>query len=954
MQLYDFISSTRGDIYLLQETKLDTGMRLALDGFNVFRCDTKRGWGGVAIFVRGTVPVRNVVCSRGPILAVSVECRIGSAWARIGSVYVPHGLADPEGDFRSFFQRHPDTLFGGDFNARNPIYGDSAANRYGISLSNVSLTTPITILNPPTPTCFHAAEGSFIDKFVFSGFCPILSNCTVVPSFSDHMAISVSVPGEPAASGEAPTRKLFHLAHTKSINRTLDRRFEALAIPTESGLTSSDCELVAEQIETAMTRAIAAYVPDDSRPGKRMVLSTTVRALQARCKKVQRKIHRSHGLISHSEMRRLVSEVSQLRTMIGRRVEFEVSEFFSDRFNGVKTHRDACEVIGQFTGHKRKARISSALFTDDTKTSVVSGDANIAHALADRFSANHNLTVNWPSDRDSEARNFADSLVRMDGRIFFAHDVPADIATRRQRDEIDERLPLDQRGLLTSVEEVAQIIRERPNKKSCGSDGVPYCVLKQFDSSLLRWLSIFFNHLISISYFPRSWRNAIVIPIPKPGKDASLVENWRPISQLKCISKVFERVIANRLSVVGSAHERLFPDQFGFLRGHSTEHALSRLQSDVIEGLNCRMATTIVALDLRAAFDTVWHDGLILKMNQIGINPFLIRVVNSMLRERTFSVRLNGCFSPPMSMPAGVPQGSVLAPICFNFFMYDVPRSPRVKNLQFADDTTVYATHDSPGSAQGDLNWHLAKLNAFFRSSKLILNPQKTELLHVLGFQRDTSRALREHTKAMRISVDGHLLPRKESIRLLGVQFQTSGRFTRNVDARIAKATRARYHVSRILKNRCISTRVKVGVYRMYLRPILTYAAPVWCLPPLTSSHQMERMRIFERSCLRSAANIRRARGSYKHVRAGDIYERAKCIRIDRFVAKRHVSFFSSIRDSENPKFKGIIDQGSPGPYPSIFLMQRLFANDRLTPDGKLMLFHRRYDGNGMVYNTQQ
>lgn len=185
------------------------------------------------------------------------------------------------------------------------------------------------------------------------------------------------------------------------------------------------------------------------------------------------------------------------------------------------------------------------------------------------------------------------------------------------------------------------MVAGRPTKTSCGPDGMPYSLIKQFHPDVFNFLSTFFNHLISISYFPRCWKHASITPIPKAGKDVSVVSNWRPISRLNCVSKIFERVVANRLQVFNDSAD-IFPNQFGFLPTHSADHALATLQADVVNGLNEGKVTSLVSLDLRSAFDTIWHNGLILKMVRLGINCSLIRLVQSMLTGRTFSVRL-GC-----------------------------------------------------------------------------------------------------------------------------------------------------------------------------------------------------------------------------------------------------------------------------------------------------------------------
>lgn len=114
-------------------------------------------------------------------------------------------------------------------------------------------------------------------------------------------------------------------------------------------------------------------------------------------------------------------------------------------------------------------------------------------------------------------------------RINFGNNVRADIETNEQLATINEELPIAMQGLLTSAEEVGEIIRRAPNKRSTGGDQMPYVLIKRFAPSVLLLLTIFFNHLVAKAYFPRIWRHSTVTPIPKSGKDQSIIVNWRPI-----------------------------------------------------------------------------------------------------------------------------------------------------------------------------------------------------------------------------------------------------------------------------------------------------------------------------------------------------------------------------------------------------------------------------------------
>jgi hypothetical protein len=130
----------------------------------------------------------------------------------------------------------------------------------------------------------------------------------------------------------------------------------------------------------------------------------------------------------------------------------------------------------------------------------------------------------------------------------------------------------------------------------------------------------------------KEWKHAVVIPIPKPGKDPSNPSNYRPISLLSSISKVFERIILKRLNTFVSTQNVLPNHQFGFRAAHSTSHQLNRVVRHVKNKIGWSQSTGMLLLDVKKAFDSVWHDTLLHKLiHQGGCNIFLARIIHSFL-----------------------------------------------------------------------------------------------------------------------------------------------------------------------------------------------------------------------------------------------------------------------------------------------------------------------------------
>lgn len=262
----EFVETSGADIIFVQETKTDESVRIFLPGFNVFRGDARRGWGGVALMVRDSLPVRGATRTISTFHAVSIECQLNGKWIRLVSCYMPHGISDPVRAFNALFASFPDAIIGGDFNARCTSFGDSSDNQYGLALSDYALTMPISLIHPPAPTCHHSTTGSFIDKFIFTGSVAghPYHNAAVLPTFSDHCSFAIELPGFPPISPLNSPPRLFHLANAGRFDRLVFRDLSALDMPVQSDLADGDCEFLAERIGAALTNAMERSVPSGS------------------------------------------------------------------------------------------------------------------------------------------------------------------------------------------------------------------------------------------------------------------------------------------------------------------------------------------------------------------------------------------------------------------------------------------------------------------------------------------------------------------------------------------------------------------------------------------------------------------------------------------------------------------------------------------------------------------
>ena len=153
-----------------------------------------------------------------------------------------------------------------------------------------------------------------------------------------------------------------------------------------------------------------------------------------------------------------------------------------------------------------------------------------------------------------------------------------------------------------------------------------------------KWFTDFLNRVLLENKLPRSWREAKIIALPKPGKDPNNAASYRPISLLSVSFKVLEKLVLLRISP--DVENILSPDQAGFRRNRCTADQVLALTSYIENGFQENLKSGAVFLDLTAAYDTVWHKGLLVKLSRC-LPVWFVQAVELFLKDRRFRVHMN-------------------------------------------------------------------------------------------------------------------------------------------------------------------------------------------------------------------------------------------------------------------------------------------------------------------------
>ena len=241
-------------------------------------------------------------------------------------------------------------------------------------------------------------------------------------------------------------------------------------------------------------------------------------------------------------------------------------------------------------------------------------------------------------------------------------------------------------------------------------------------------ISVLYNLSLEICVFPDPLKVARVTPSHKSG-DSDNMDNYRPISSLPVLSKLFERLTLNRMLSFIDLKKILNPSQFGFRRDCDVSQAIAKLTSHIVQAFHNKLYCACFFLDLRKAFDTVSHELLFLKLEHYGFRGQCLDYLKSYFNNRTQYVYSNGFKSESGSVVCGVPQGSILGPICFSLFINDLPFSVDSDVVLFADDAAFIITCDTFAGLIDKINKLFSDLSAYLNMSQLVPNSSKSKLM---------------------------------------------------------------------------------------------------------------------------------------------------------------------------------------------------------------------------------
>lgn len=763
-----------------------------IKGYELFICENPDNpeKTGSAIAVKTDIPHRRLNISSS-LLAIAVEIDFPSKITLV-SIYVSpsHQSNQSNQTLKSRLSKLLDeikspVLLMGDFNGHSTLWGSNSNDPRGLLLEQFIDESGLTLLNNGSPTRISPSSGesSALDLSICSHTLTSQLSWSVHDDCcsSDHLPIVISLNRTPPITSCRPRWK-YELADWTNYQNEVFTHFTSNPPSNTNDFINCLFEIAKHHIPRTSgspgRKSVPWWNPDVRSAIK--LRRKKLRALQ-RMAKGDRK-----DSVTHSEFK---AARNAARATISQAKKESWDKFVSS-ISPENTSKELWDKVHRLNGSKSrqpiKLRINNQI-TDDPSL--------ISEHLADHFSL------------ASSSSNYSDNFLAQ--KTIQEASLPCFDSDNSQDYNLD-----------FSYEELEWALH-KVRGTSAGPDDVGYPLLKNLPLIGKSILLTLFNDIWNKGEIPESWKEGIVIPIPKPDKDRNNADSFRPITLLNCIGKILEKMVNRRLMNLMESQGLLDNRQFAFRPDKSTDDYLTELEDILDSHLERGMHGDVVSLDLSKAYDRAWRFPILKSLEEWGIKGRMGHYVQSFLKDRRFRVSIGNNRSELRSQENGIPQGSVIAPtlflICMQSLFKNIP--PNVYILVYADDITIIVFHSFKSLARKRMQSAVNSVSKWADEHGFTLSPEKSQLLHISCNRKHMS-------KLPDITLNQSIIESKPSLKILGIYLDRTLSFRHHVEA-VRKSTEKRINLIKTIGSRipCAHRTTIIRVINSWLLPKMFYGA---------------------------------------------------------------------------------------------------------------------------------
>ena len=790
-ELISFIDEHQIKVVVIQETKLSVNSTPpVIPNFTLVRKDRRDNGGGVAIFVH-----RSILFAQAPDLpgdghTESNGIKIGDI--KIRNIYIPPVTSCAPG-FEPNFQAilsEPDSLILGDFNAHNPLWYSNIQDARGEKLAEEIAESNFGVLNENVPTRLpsNGQPTSPDISLASTSLLPYIEWETKTALSSDHLPIIIKLKTS-IQSIKSDFRKFvnFKKADWQSFTNITEERFNRQPEPVNVHEAEKKFRKILNKAskKTIPGGRIKEIIPE--------IPTTTTNKMKER-----------------DNLRETNPDSPDIQTL-NKEILQEINVHRKNKWR---------EKISEIT-----SGCSSKLF-------------KLIKNLNGKNKSNDNQAIKFKGRYLTSSLGIANSFNKQYTSIVRHVTSPTSRLVSRGL----KKNSLEEPNSFTP-QQTAEAIKACKASKAAGPDNISNLHLKHLGPIGISYLTKIFNLSIASCIIPDIWKNSVIIPLLKPGKDPQDSNSYRPVSLLCPAIKILERLLLPILTE--SLEIPVF--QHGFRKNHSTVSALNDFNDQVASGFSKKRPpdrTVLLQIDLSKAFDMVSHDKLLNDLGQSPLPDSLKRWFCCYLKGRQSRVNFRNTTSKCRNVKAGVPQGAVTSPILFNYYLRNLPNPPKgIQVVQYADDISIYATGLDIDALTEAINAYVPKVIDFLSERELTVSPEKST---VTLFTPDT----KEYKIHPQVKINNILVKLEHEPKLLGVTYDTMLTFSKHIK-NISSTANTKINM---LKSLCGTDwgqdkETMTMTYKAIARSAMEYACPIWS--PIISDSNWEKLQISQNKALK-------------------------------------------------------------------------------------------------------
>jgi len=807
-EIYDILSHELIDVFGLSETKLDqsfTSSQFRIPDYSLYRSDRTSHGGGIMVYVKSSIPhrVRNdLKCDIvSGIESLVIEIKLKSEKMLIMIMYKPPNISIVSlieclgsvldrcyaecksvyllGDINVNFKNLPDTIehFMKGYNLKNVIEG---------------------------PTCFKNAQNpTLIDVILTNTPLRISShfNCSIgVSDFHNLICVATKMHAPIVGKRKIMYRSFKHFDDTK-FNDDLQ------LIPFSVCDIFDDAEDAFWSYQYLLNEVIDVHAPKKTRYLKKPQLPYMNGQLRKAINVKGMLKRKFHSFKDQSSWNKYKSQ-RNLVTSLKRK---SLKEYFNQRCNNDPNAKKFWDTVRPFMSNSQTGGANISLLDQGR---LVTKPSEVCSIFNDHF-------IHVANDL-SEPFDIIGKPIRNVIDFYKYHPSILNINAQASDDSNDFNFTK------VSASQVQQSMKKLKLGKACGYDNISAKVLKIGAPVLCESFSKIINRCIDETCFPDCLKNAEVSAIYKKN-DSLCKENYRPVSVLTALSKIFENILCDQLTLF---FDNVLSELVAAYRSmYSTNNVLIKCVEEWKCALDNKMNVGCVAMDLSKAFDSIPHHLLIAKLKAYGISIDACNTIYSYLTSRKQRVKVNGTCSEWMCTKRGVPQGSILGPLLFNIYINDLIWLLQIwcHIFNYADDNTLSFSHSDPFVVKTNLERACAVAIEWFKSNYMKANADKFQFM-----------MFQQNSDILSLSPNGNEIIASKEIKLLGLTIDKNLNFDVHINKVCLQSSRQINAMSRL--SHMLSLPCKLRILDAFIMSNFNYCCIIYHNCKITDARKLEKL----------------------------------------------------------------------------------------------------------------